>query len=239
MDAIILAAGRGTRLRPVTDTLPKPLIEVQGLSLIEIHLIRLAAVGCRRVIINLHHLGKLIQARLGDGRQYGIQIIYSNEFGSALETAGGIINALPLIQSSRFAVISADVLCDYPFQQLLSPANKPRTGHLVMVNNPPHHPNGDFVLHASGDIANINSASAHEGKTFSGLASFHKSLFEKLKPGRQALRPVLETAIAEGQLSGELHSGLWSDIGTSQRLDQAQNCLHIGRYIDAVKRSMS
>jgi MurNAc alpha-1-phosphate uridylyltransferase len=239
MDAIILAAGRGTRLQPLTDTLPKPLIEVNGLSLIEIHLHRLALAGFKRAIINLHHLGDLIKTTLGDGQRYGLQIIYSEEPGEALETAGGLVNALGLIKSDYFMVISADILCDYPLQQLTAAAQNNAQGHLIMVNNPAHHPRGDFLLDGSGHIALCTSTDAQVACTFSGLACFSKALFQHLVPGKRALRPVLEAAIVGRNLTGEVYSGIWSDIGTLERLDQARASTSIGEYIESVKQSIS
>ena len=239
MDAVILAAGRGTRLQPLTDTLPKPLIEVDGLSLIEIHLHRLALAGFKRVIINLHHLGELIQTALGDGQRYGLQIIYSEEPGEALETAGGLVNALSLIKSDYFAVISADILCDYPLRQLVTAAQNADQGHLVMVNNPAHHPRGDFLLDRSGHIALYTPKDTQNTYTFSGLACFSKALFQHLAPGKRALRPVLEAAIADQLLTGGVYSGIWSDIGTLERLNQARTSESIGEYIESVKQSIS
>ncbi|MEE9446867.1 MAG: nucleotidyltransferase family protein [Arenicellales bacterium] len=235
MDAIILAAGRGDRLRPLTDTLPKPLIQIAGFSLIELHLFRLAQAGYRRVIINLHHLGELIEAKLGNGERYGLSIHYSYEHGGALETAGGIIQALPLIQSQRFIAISADILCDFDLSSLHDCLKNNVNGHLVLIDNPEHHPEGDFGLNASGMIDNTQAAK----KTFSGIACFDKQLFSHYAPQKRALRPVLERAITAQQLSGEFYSGLWSDIGTPERLKQAQVSPSVLEYIDAIKQSIS
>lgn len=239
MDAIILAAGRGTRLQPLTDTLPKPLIKVHGLSLVEIHLHRLALAGFKRVIINLHHLGELIKTTLGDGQRYGLQIIYSEEPGAALETAGGLVNALGLIKNNHFIVISADILCDYPLQKLAAAAQSEAQGHLIMVNNPAHHPRGDFLLDRSSHVALRSPTDSQTAYTFSGLACFSKALFQHLAPGKRALRPVLEAAISDRILTGEVYSGTWSDIGTLERLDQARASESIGEYIDSVKQSIS
>lgn len=239
MDVIIFAAGRGTRLRPLTDHLPKPLIEINGLCLIEAHLYRLAAAGFSRVIVNLHHLGDQIKARLGSGERYHLQIIYSDEPEQALETAGGIVHALDLIQSDRFAAISADVLCDYPLANLLFCPRSDALGHLVMVDNPPHHPHGDFALDQANYLLSTQSADIQPGFTFSGLAWFDRTLFDRLTPGKRALRPVLESTIGHKRLSGELHDGLWSDIGTLQRLDQARSCEKVAEYIASIKQSIS
>ncbi|MCP4011150.1 MAG: nucleotidyltransferase family protein [Proteobacteria bacterium] len=239
MDIIILAAGHGTRLRPLTDTLPKPLIDIAGLSLIEIHLFRLAAAGFDRVIINLHHLGKLIREKIGNGQRYGLQIIYSTETDEALETAGGIHNALGLIKSETFIVISADVLCDYPVEHLVTIDMNEILGHLVMVENPSHHPGGDFALNDSGFLKSSNQHSPQPAYTFSGLACFKRAMFEHLEPGKRALRPVLEAAIKEQQLMGELYTGLWSDIGTLERLHQARTSEQFTQYIASIKQSIS
>ena len=240
MDAMIFAAGHGTRLRPMTDTLPKPLIEIRGLSLIEIHLFNLAAAGFRRVIINLHHLGRVISESLGDGSRYGLEIIYSQEPEEALETAGGIVNALGMIRSQRFAAISADVLCDYSMTALQTAARYHCSlGHLIMVSNPAHHPGGDFALDSDNLLLPADEASDLPGLTYSGIAWFDRSLFETLSPGKRALRPVLEAAIAGKQLSGERHTGLWSDIGTLKRLDQARESGSVARYIDSIRQPIS
>lgn len=239
MDALILAAGRGTRLQPLTDRLPKPLIDVHGLCLIEIHLIRLARSGFKRVVINLHHLGALIKARVGDGRRFGLQILYSEETDAALETAGGIVNALTLIESEHFAVVSADVLCDYPMQDIKLNAQSRPGGHLIMVDNPAHHPEGDFLLDNSNHLLVRTGTHTQPAYTFSGLACFRKTMFRPLKPGKRALRPVLEAAIKERHLTGEVHTGIWSDIGTLERLNQARASKSIGAYIESIRQSIS
>ena len=239
MDALILAAGRGTRLQPLTNKLPKPLIEVHGLCLIEIHLIRLASAGFKRVIINLHHLGALIKARLGDGQHFGLQILYSEETDAALETAGGIVNALALIESERFIVVSADVLCDYPMRNLKLNTQGHAGGHLILVDNPAHHPRGDFLLENSNHLLARAGMDNQSAFTFSGLACFNKAMFQSLEPGKRALRPVLEAAIQERRLTGELHTGIWSDIGTLERLNQARASKSIGAYIESVRQSIS
>jgi len=213
---MILAAGRGERLRPLTDSLPKPLIEVAGKPLIVRHLERLAQAGFEEIVINLGWLGETIAERLGRGQNFGLNIRYSTEPPGALETAGGIVHALDLLGSESFLVVSADILTDFPFEQLrqASPAEQ---AHLVLVNNPPHHPRGDFALDRGRVVA-----AGREGLTFSGIALFDPALFAGLPPGRRPLRPVLEQAIAAGRVSGELYRGRWADIGTAQRLKEAQ-----------------
>lgn len=216
MRAMILAAGRGERLRPLTDTVPKPLLEVGGKSLLVHQLERLAAAGIVDVVINLGWLGEQIEAALGDGSSLGVNIEYSPEPPGALETAGGIVHALERLGKEPFLVVAGDILCDYPFERLAG--MRPQgLGHLVMVNNPEHHPEGDFGL-ADGRLSNW----AVPRLTFSGIGLYRPELFTKLSPGRRALRPVFEQALAEEQLSGELHAGFWSDIGTPERLDQAR-----------------
>jgi len=239
MDIIILAAGHGTRLRPLTDTLPKPLIDIAGLSLIEIHLHRLAVAGYSRVIINLHHLGHLIREKLGNGQRFGLQIIYSEEADEALETAGGIHKVLGQLRTETFAVISADVLCDYPLERLRAIDMRGIMGHLVMVQNPAHHPEGDFSLEESGALVSRKPNSPTTTLTYSGLACFKRSMFAQLQPGKRALRPVLDAAIEKNQLRGELYSGLWADIGTLERLNQARSDDSIGEYIASIKQLIS
>jgi len=207
MNAMILAAGRGERLRPYTDTCPKPLLEVRGKPLIEYHLRALAAAGIDRVVINLSWLCDLIKEKLGDGNQYGLKICYSEE-PEALETAGGIVRALPFLDE-QFVVINGDVFTDYPFEQLLkvdSPA------HIVLVNNPAHNPDGDFALD-DGLVSN-----ALEGRhTFAGIAVYQKSFFAGIEEGKQALAPLLRQAADNKQLGGELYAGEWTDVGTVER----------------------
>ncbi|NEZ03279.1 nucleotidyltransferase family protein [Wenzhouxiangella sp. XN201] len=209
---MILAAGRGERLRPLTDTTPKPLIEVGGRPLIVHHLERLSAAGVEEVVINLGWLGEQIADYLGDGREFGLQIRYSKEPPGALETAGGIVEALPLLGETPFLAVSADVLTDYPFERLtgIEPGG---SAHLVLVDNPPHHPQGDFALR-DGQVR----LASGDGLTFSGIALFRPELFRGLEPGRRALRPVLEAAIKAGRITGERYRGSWADIGTPDRL---------------------
>ncbi len=239
MDAIIFAAGRGERLRPLTDHCPKPLIEVLGLSLIEIHLYRLAEAGFSRVIINLHHLGQLIRDKLGNGQHYGLEIHYSDEPEEALETAGGIVHALPLLDSPYFAAISADILCDFNYSRLPEMAKNSRNGRLLLVNNPAHHPQGDFALDQDGHLLSQQQNQPLSCYTFSGIACFKRSLFEELQPGKRALRPVLESAIEHHTLYGTVYDGLWSDIGSLERLETARQSNTVAGYIASIKQSSS
>jgi MurNAc alpha-1-phosphate uridylyltransferase len=210
MKAMILAAGRGERLRPLTDITPKPLLEVRGKPLIVYHLEALARAGFTDVVINLSWLGEQIRSRLGDGADFGVNIEYSEEM-QALETAGGIRQALPLL-SERFIVVNADVFTDYDFAALRTADS---AAHLVLVDNPQHNDRGDFSL--DQDSVGNNGCSRH---TFSGIAQYHRSFFEGLGPGKLALAPLLRAAADTGQVSGELFKGLWIDIGTVERLAQ-------------------
>ena len=210
MKAMILAAGRGERLRPLTDITPKPLLEVRGKPLIVYHLEALARAGFTDVVINLSWLGEQIRSRLGDGADFGVNIEYSEEM-QALETAGGIRQALPLL-SERFIVVNADVFTDYDFAALRTADS---AAHLVLVDNPQHNDRGDFSLHQSS-VGNSGSPQ----HTFSGIAQYHRSFFAELEPGKQALAPLLRKAADKGQVSGELFQGTWIDIGTVERLAQ-------------------
>lgn len=220
---MILAAGRGDRLRPLTDQTPKPLLKVGGRGLIEHHLVRLADAGFSEVVINLGWLGEQIHQALGDGQAFGLQIQYSQEPPGALETAGGIIHALPLLGKQPFAAIAADILCDFDYAELRAP-EAPTLASLVMVDNPPHHQQGDFAL----DAGRLALAGGNR-LTFSGIAVYHPALFAGLEPGRRALRPVFEAAITAGRLAGIHHRGYWSDIGTPERLAEAQHSPMVSR----------
>lgn len=210
MKAMILAAGRGERMRPLTDHTPKPLLQVGGRRLIEYHIENLVAAGIRELIINQAHLGDQIEAFLGDGARYGACIQYSLE-EAALETGGGIFRALPVLGRAPFAVVNGDVWCDYPFQRL--PRAISGLAHLVLVDNPGHHPSGDFHLNG----AQVNS----EGEpklTFSGISVLSPALFQGCAPGAFALAPMLRRAMADAQVSGEHYTGEWWDVGTPARL---------------------
>ncbi len=208
MKAMILAAGRGERLRPLTDSTPKPLLEIRGKSLIVYHLEALAKAGFTEVVINLSWLGEQIQEFLGNGAQFGVSIEYSEEV-AALETAGGILQALPLL-GDRFVVVNADLFTDYDFAKLKTPNC---LAHLVLVDNPEHNDSGDFSL----DGATVGNLGA-ERHTFSGIAQYHRDFFSGLTPGKQALAPLLRAAADKGEVSGELFTGSWIDIGTAARL---------------------
>lgn len=215
MKAMILAAGRGERLRPLTDRLPKPLAPVAGRALIEYTVLRLAAVGIRQLVINLSHLGSLIEAALGDGARYGVQIAYSREGEPPLETAGGIRQALDLLGSEPFLVVNGDVLSDVRFDNL--PQQPVGLAHLVLTDNPPHHPTGDFTL-VEGRVR----ADGVPRLTFAGIGVYRPELFRDLPPGRRPLVPVLRGAMDAGQVTGERHAGWWMDVGTPERLAEAE-----------------
>jgi len=215
---MILAAGRGERMRPLTDTLPKPLLKVAGKMLIEYHLEKIKAAGIKEVIINHAWLGEKIEEALGDGSRYGLSIRYSAET-EALETAGGIVNALPIIDDEVFIVINGDIFCDYDISNL--PSSLTGLAHLVLVNNPFHNPKGDFVLTTSGAVEQLG-----ENKlTFSGIGIYHKELFTGRKNGRLGLAPVLRQAMDRQQVTGEFYQGIWRDVGTPERLSELDLCL--------------
>ena len=211
--AMILAAGRGERMRPLTDAVPKPLLEAGGKPLI-VHLIeRLARAGLHDLIVNHSHLGEQITAYLGDGSAYGVRLAYSHEEGGGLETGGGIFKALSLIDSDPFLVVNGDIWTDYPFERL--PTRLSGLAHLVLVDNPPQHPRGDFVLRDGHVLA--------EGEprlTFSGIGVYARALFAGCHPGKFPLAPLLRRAMQTGQVSGERYPGHWRDIGTPQRLKE-------------------
>lgn len=215
MKAMILAAGRGERLAPLTDRLPKPLIEVGGETLIDRHLGRLAAAGVAEVVVNVSHLAGLIEARVGDGARHGLSVCYSREPDGPLETAGGIVRALPLLGDAPFLLVNADVWTDYPFAGLLDRA--PAAAHLVLVPNPPHHPRGDFAL-TGGQVREDGSRRL----TFAGLSVMHPALFAGLAPGSRPLAPLLRAAMRREAVSGERYDGRWLDVGTPRRLAEAR-----------------
>jgi len=210
---MILAAGRGERMRPLTDNLPKPLLKVGGKMLIEYHLEKLKIAHITDVIINHAWLGEKIEQALGDGSRYGLNIHYSPE-DEALETAGGILNALPLLGDDAFIVINGDIFCDYDLLNL--PSSIAGLAHLVLVNNPVHNPDGDFVLTTSGRVNQVGE----NKRTFSGIGVYHPDLFKDYLNGKLALAPVLRKAMDQEQVTGEFYQGVWHDIGTPERLNE-------------------
>lgn len=210
---MILAAGRGERMRPLTDHTPKPLLQVGGKPLIVWHLEHLANAGFREVVINHAHLGKQIEDALGNGSQWGLSIAYSPET-VALETAGGIVKALPLLGDAPFLVVNADIFTDIDFARLRNVLQGQELAHLVMIDNPPQHPEGDFV-YSAGRIK-LEGASM---LTFSGVAVYSPRMFAGLPDDVPAkLAPLLRQAIEKGEVGGEYHHGIWHDVGTPQRL---------------------
>ena len=218
MKAMILAAGRGERMRPWTDHTPKPLLTLGGKPLIEYHLEALARSGFGDIVINIAHLGPRIRDTLGDGHAYGLCIRYSDEGDYALETGGGIYHALPLLGEKPFLVINADVWSDFP----LTPRQlaKSDLAHLVMVDNPAHHPAGDFGLQ-NGRLR----TTGNEKLTFSGIGYYRPELFNGCTGGRFPLAPVIKRAAEDDQVSGEHYQGVWNDIGTPQRLEALNRSL--------------
>jgi N-acetyl-alpha-D-muramate 1-phosphate uridylyltransferase len=217
MKAMILAAGRGNRMRPLTDRTPKPLLEVGGRPLIQYHLEHLAAAGIHDIVINHAHLGEQIEHRLGDGRRYGVRIRYSVE-QTALETGGGIFKALPLLGPEPFLVINGDIWSDHDLKDLDLAASD--LAHLILVDNPPHHPSGDFAL-CDGRV----HPEGTQRLTFSGIGLYRPSLFDDCRPGAFPLAPLLRRAMLAGQVSGARHPGHWLDIGTPERLAELDLCL--------------
>jgi MurNAc alpha-1-phosphate uridylyltransferase len=222
---MILAAGRGERMRPLTDRLPKPLLPAGGRPLIA-HLIeRLASAGYTDLVVNVSHLAALIESELGDGSRYGVRIAYSHE-AQALETGGGIAYALPLLGTAPFVVVNSDIYSDFDFTRLAPAAaglDPGRAGaHLVLVDNPPHHPLGDFGL----ERGRVLSDGPAPRLTFSGIGVYAPALFASVEPGaKRQLAALLRPAMSEGRVSGEHHRGLWIDVGTPQRLADGEHVI--------------
>lgn len=232
MKAMILAAGRGQRMRPLTDARPKPLLEAGGKPLIQHHIERLAAAGISDLVINLAWKGAMIPEALGDGARFGVRIAYSDEGDAALETGGGIFKALPLLGHAPFIIVNGDVWTDYPFQLLLQrfSGDLGRAGsdlaHLVLVANPPQHPSGDFGLSAG------RVTEGQEGRgTYSGIAVYAPQFFAGCAPGAFKLLPLLQAAIRDNRISGERYEGEWFDIGTPQRLAELDKKLRRGSAV--------
>jgi N-acetyl-alpha-D-muramate 1-phosphate uridylyltransferase len=215
MKAMILAAGRGERMRPLSDAVPKCLLEVRGKPLIVWLIEALARAGVGEFVINHAHLGHMIEAALGDGRPFGVAIRYSPE-AEALETGGGITKALPLLGQAPFLAVNGDIFCDFDFPGLVARSLGPNLAHLVLVENPSHHPRGDFALRGA-QVADTGDPKL----TFSGIGLYRPELFASIKPGSKGqLAPLLRAAMARGLVSGEMHRGEWHDVGTPQRLTE-------------------
>jgi len=211
----VLAAGRGERMRPITDTCPKPLVQVAGRALIEYHLEGLARAGIRDVVINLSWLGEQIRAHLGQGERFGMALQYSREGYPALETGGGIFKALALLGEEPFLLVNADVYCPFDFSSLGLAGGD--LAQLVMVPNPAHHLRGDFILE-QGRV----HAGDGERLTFSGISVLHPELFRGCSEGAFPLAPLLVSAMGDGRVSGIAHQGLWSDVGSPERLAELE-----------------
>lgn len=217
--AMILAAGCGERMRPLSDKIPKPLLRVGGKALAEWHLLALAKAGVRQAVINHGRLGALIERALGDGRRYGLRLRYSAEGDDPLETAGGVVKALPLLNEAPFFLVNADVWVDLDFAELRLPEGF--LAHLILVDNPPHHPQGDFSL----DGGRVLGRRANGNLTYGGIGVYCPGFFADLPVGRRPLAPLLRAAAQGGRISGERLEGRWLDVGTPGRLAEA-NRIH-------------
>jgi MurNAc alpha-1-phosphate uridylyltransferase len=219
---MILAAGRGERMRPLTENLPKPMLEVGGHRLIEYHLAALAELGVRDVVINLSWQGPRIREAIGDGAARGLAIRYSEEGPEPLGTGGGLVAALPLLGEAPFLVVNGDVWTDFPLRSLKAPQDS--LAHLVLVDNPDHHPGGDYGLGPGG-----RSTAGPARLTFSGISMLDPALFAGCGPGFLPLKPLLDRALAAGRLTGQRHGGAWRDVGTPARLAALDAELRLGK----------
>ncbi|GGA85741.1 mannose-1-phosphate guanylyltransferase [Arenimonas soli] len=224
MKALVFAAGKGERMRPLTDTTPKPLLPVRGKPLIAWHLEKLAALGVHDVVVNTSWLAEAFEPALGQGERWGLRLHYSHEGPEPLETGGGMLHALPRLGSEPFLAVNADIWCDYDFARL--PREPAGLAHLVLVDNPAHNPEGDFALLDDGSM----QPAGHQRLTFSGIGLYRPALFAnwrsvigaaagaELEPPRFRLAPLLRAAMRAGQVTGEHHRGTWTDVGTPERL---------------------
>ncbi len=218
MRAMILAAGLGKRMQPLTANLPKPLLKVRGRPLIEHQIEKLVAAGVSGIVINHFYLGDMIETALGDGSRFGVEISYSRE-STRLDTAGGIIKSLPQLRDDCFIVVNADIWTDFDFSSLQVIDGKDRLAHLILVDNTDHNPYGDFYIDDTGKVHEDHSA-RDQKLTFSGISVMHKNLFTGLSIESLSVVPLLQAAMRDTQVSGEIHPGLWMDIGTPQRLQE-------------------
>lgn len=214
MRAMVLAAGRGERLRPLTDRLPKSLVEVNGQSLLERHLHNIRAAGIEKVVINLGWLGEQVASRVGSGARYGLDVTYSPEGENILETGGGIHKALPMLGGEPFLVVNADIFTDMPVPEIKLAGDA--VGHLVLVSTPAYREHGDFGLQ-DGRVSNDREL------TFSGVAIYRPGFFDGCAAGRFSIVPMLREAAAAGQLTGSVYDGTWADVGTPERLAALEN----------------
>ena len=223
MKAMVLAAGEGRRMKPLTDVTPKPLLTVAGRPLIEHHIVALRDAGVTDIVVNVSYLGQQLIEFLGDGSRWGVELMVSEE-AAPLETAGGIVQALPCLGDQPFLLVNGDIYTDFPFATLMQVSPIAGGGYLVLVPNPLHHPEGDFCLHgrrlefieegsSMGELA-----AAIQSVTYSGIGLYDPKLFAAEAPGKNPLRPLLDRAVAGALLQGELYSGVWEDVGTPERL---------------------
>lgn len=228
MKAMILAAGLGNRMRPLTLHTPKPLLEVGGKPLIVWHIEKLQSIGVTEIVINTAWLGEKLASALGDGAQFGVNILWSHE-GEGLETAGGIINALPLLGEEPFILVNGDVWTTMDFATLFDVKLQDDLAHLVFVDNPAQHPNGDFIL-AHGRAYTFDQAQQGEALTYSGVAVIHPAMFAGLENGKRPLAPLLKQAMLEQQISASKMQGVWVDVGTPERLNVLDQQIKQGLY---------
>ena len=227
MKAMILAAGLGNRMRPLTLHTPKPLLEVGGKPLIVWHIEKLTAMGVNEVVINTAWLGGKLAQALGDGSQFGVKILWSHE-GEGLETAGGIINALPLLGDEPFILVNGDVWTTMDFAPLLNVELGENLAHLVLVQNPEQHPNGDFTL-ADGKAYTFDQQISGENLTFSGVSVIHPKMFAGLEAGKRPLAPLLKAAMLENKIAASKLTGIWVDVGTPERLNALDSMIREGK----------
>lgn len=227
MKAMILAAGLGNRMRPLTLHTPKPLLEVGGKPLIVWHIEKLTAMGVNEVVINTAWLGEKLAQALGDGSQFGVKILWSHE-GKGLETAGGIINALPLLGDEPFILVNGDVWTTMDFAPLLNVELGENLAHLVLVQNPEQHPNGDFTL-ADGKAYTFDQQISGENLTFSGVSVIHPKMFAGLEAGKRPLAPLLKAAMLENKIAASKLTGIWVDVGTPERLNALDSMIREGK----------
>ena len=228
MKAMILAAGMGNRMRPLTLHTPKPLLEVGGKPLIVWHIEKLQKMGVQEIVINTAWLGEKLADALGDGSQFGVKILWSHE-GEGLETAGGIINALPLLGNEPFILVNGDVWTTMDFAPLLKVQLQDDLAHLVLVENPVQHPQGDFTL-AANKAYTFEQARSGENLTYSGVAVMHPQMFDGLESGKRPLAPLLKQAMQQEKISAHKLQGVWMDVGTPERLNALDQQIQQGVY---------
>ncbi|WP_180112451.1 N-acetylmuramate alpha-1-phosphate uridylyltransferase MurU [Acinetobacter sp. YH12131] len=228
MKAMILAAGMGNRMRPLTLYTPKPLLEVGGKPLIVWHIEKLQKMGVQEIVINTAWLGEKLADALGDGSQFGVKILWSHE-GEGLETAGGIINALPLLGNEPFILVNGDVWTTMDFAPLLNVQLQDALAHLVLVENPVQHPQGDFTL-SENKAYTFEQAQSGENLTYSGVAVMHPQMFVGLESGKRPLAPLLKQAMQQEKISAQKLQGVWVDVGTPERLNTLDQQIQQGVY---------